>query len=257
MISMQNTANLTGVSIRGDYYDSRSLVESFHDIAIDEYADKNQEYIDVSTRLLGICYDIRHAYQGDREILLTENGMDESTMKSRGIITSKQNVYFQCNCLYPEMVYATIAINALIRIRMTKLTKKVQLDYDAYYNKNVIWDTTIITLRSFQSAFANCVREILSPNQYSRWLNHVSSRYCRIDMLALQYLDFINISYLHMTRDKRLKLFNQYSKRIVDFQYDDEHMEIDQIVTEAAKEYNSPKSQIGFEGVEYPEIVEW
>ncbi len=29
----------------------------------------------MSTRVLGVCYDVRHAYQGDREIELVDNGM--------------------------------------------------------------------------------------------------------------------------------------------------------------------------------------
>ena len=36
MLMLENTANLAGISICGDYYDLNSLVDAFHEIAIDE-----------------------------------------------------------------------------------------------------------------------------------------------------------------------------------------------------------------------------
>ena len=65
MISIRNTENFTGVTIRGDFDDFYSLVEAFFEITIDEFSEKYQKYISASTRLLGICYDIRHAYMGE------------------------------------------------------------------------------------------------------------------------------------------------------------------------------------------------
>lgn len=63
MISVQSTPNLTGVTISGDYDDLYSLVEAFHEITINEYSEKHHKYIGISIRVLGLCYDIRHAYQ--------------------------------------------------------------------------------------------------------------------------------------------------------------------------------------------------
>ncbi len=72
MITITNTPNLTGVTISGDFNDLYNLVEAFHEITINEYSEKHHRYIEISTRVLGLCYDIRHAYQGDREIELME-----------------------------------------------------------------------------------------------------------------------------------------------------------------------------------------
>ncbi|HAH95358.1 MAG TPA: hypothetical protein DHD79_10740 [Firmicutes bacterium] len=56
-------------------HDLERLVEAFHNITIDEDSEKYQGLIRMSTRVLGVCYDVRHAYQGDREIELVDNGM--------------------------------------------------------------------------------------------------------------------------------------------------------------------------------------
>lgn len=86
MIKLENTENLTGISIIGDYYDLDNLVEAFHTITVDEFSGEHSEYVEMSTRILSICYDIRHAYQGDREVVLMDNNMDE--YKRRGIVYS-------------------------------------------------------------------------------------------------------------------------------------------------------------------------
>ena len=123
MIKIKSTPNLTGVKITGDFYDFYELVEAFYDITINEFDEKHSEYIDISTRLLGLSYDIRHAYQGDRDIEIIENGMTRDIMKLHERIVPDKNLYYSCNYLYPEMFYCMIAINNLIMLRIQDITK--------------------------------------------------------------------------------------------------------------------------------------
>ncbi|MCL2166651.1 MAG: hypothetical protein FWH49_05100, partial [Clostridiales bacterium] len=240
-----------------DYEDFYALVDAFHEITIDEYAEKYHEYIDTSTRLLAICYDVRHAYMGDREIALVDNNLDEDKQKWHGIKAPKKNVYYECNCLYPEMIFATIAINELINIRMMTLSKKNHSLYGAFIDKKVIWDKPIAVLRGFQSAFAECVRETLTPNLYSRWLTSTTKPYSSIHAMAGQYLDVINLAYIDMTKEKRLKSFTAITRRISDYWLDDEYQEIKRGVTQAAKLYGCAESEIQLRGIEYPDEIEW
>ncbi len=76
MIKIETTPNLAGVRISGDYDDLYNLNNALYDITIDEFAEVNKEYIDMSMRLLGLSYDIRHASQGDRDVEAVDNGMD-------------------------------------------------------------------------------------------------------------------------------------------------------------------------------------
>lgn len=67
MISAVPTENLTGVTIEGDFDDFYEIVESIYRMTGFE-EDYDDRYWGVKNRLLGICYDMRHACMGDRDI---------------------------------------------------------------------------------------------------------------------------------------------------------------------------------------------
>ncbi len=256
MIKLQNTENLTGVSISGDFYDLDNLVDALHKITIDEFSETNSEYVDMSTRVLGVCYDIRHALQGDREIVLMDNNMDNEKMRYHSTITNTNNVYYKCNCFYPEMFYVTLALNRLVKIRVKELSKK-NYSYDCYTDKNVVWDDTIAVIRNFQSEFAKCVKELITERSFVMWLKYMNEENFFISDIYHQFLDILNLQYIKMTKEKRLKNLTKISKRIVEFDYDMEYEDIQKSINEAAIKYNCPKSEIIFEDMEYPRVTEW
>lgn len=255
MIKFENTENLTGVCITGDYYDFDNLVDAFHKITVDEYSEKNSQYAEMSLRVLGVCYDIRHAYQGDREVILLDNNMDDEKMKYHPVITTTKNVYYKCNILYTEMLYTTIALNELIKLRMKELSKKKYL-YEILYDKNVIWDDTIATIRNFQAEFAKCVKEFLTERSYNMWLKYMNHENYIFTMYQ-QYLDILSIEYINMTKEKRLKSFTKISKRIAEFDNDDEYTYIKKSIDEAAKSYNCHRNELRLRDMEYPECIVW
>jgi hypothetical protein len=256
MIRVENTPNLTGVKISGDYIDLDELVQAFYIICASDYESKHTRYNDMSTRVLGLCYDIRHAFQGDREISLVENGMDEGKMKWHSIKAPRNNVYYSCNCLYPEMFYIMIALNSLIELRIRILTKKRYVFTEAF-DKNVIWDKSIAQMRILQAAFAECLKETVSEGTFSRLLNSLNSKYSNIEMLTHQYIDHLNIRYVSMTKEKRLKNLGSFARRIANFEYDDEHEKISMTVRDAAKLFDCMPGEIKIKGLDYPEEIEW
>ena len=104
MISIKPTENLTGITICGDYTDFKELVDSIHRMTATEY-DPTDLYFGVKMRLLGMCYDIRHAFMGDRDIIFKDNGMNSDKMKWHSLITPTQNVYYSVNILFPEAIF--------------------------------------------------------------------------------------------------------------------------------------------------------
>ena len=76
MIQAKVTKNLTGITIQGDYDDFNDLVNAIYWMT---GVDSNEAglYDEVKMRLLGLCYDIRHAYMGDREVVLKDNVLNE------------------------------------------------------------------------------------------------------------------------------------------------------------------------------------
>ncbi len=256
MIIIKNTENLAGVCISGDFNDLEKLVDAFYAITIDEFSAKYQTYIAISTRVLGLCYDVRHAFQGDREVELVANGMDQDKMKFHSIIAPPNNVYYKCNYLYPEMFFVMLALNELVKLRIKELLKSRPVYNDAL-DKNVIWDDTISTIRSFQGEFMKCVKEVLTEASFKRWLKLMNGDYINIEQIAGQYVDLLNIKYINMSKEKRLKNLTIIAKRIAEFRTDDEHSDIKEVVVGAAKEYGCAEGNIRLEGIEYPEEFEW
>jgi len=256
MLKINNTENLTGVTISGDLNDLKKLIDAFYEITVDEFSEKYANYVDISTRVLGLCYDMRHAMQGDREVELVENGMDEDKMKFHSIITPTNNVYYKCNYLYPEMFFIMLALNKLVKLRIRELTKS-KYAYNNALDKNVIWDDTIATIRTFQAEFVKCVKELLTKASFSRWLKLMNDDYINIEEIAGQYVDLYNIKYINMTKEKRLKNLTKIAKKIAEFSYDAEHQEIKEVVAEAAKENSCSEGHIRIKGIEYPEEIEW
>lgn len=257
MISIRNTENLLGVTIRGDYDDFYNLVEAFYEVTIGDDSTKYKNYIDMSIRLLGLCYDVRHAYMGDRDLAFVENNLCDEKMKWHGVIAPRENLYYEFNYLYPEMIYAMIAIDELINIRMEILANKSSTAYNFYNNKKVIYDKTITTLRSFQAAFAECVRETLTPNLYSRWLNSITKPYISLSYMYQQYLDIVNLDYHEMPKDKRLKSFTAMTRRIADYFDNEEYREIKKEIMQTAKEYGCHETDIKLVSYDLPETIEW
>lgn len=67
-------------------------------------------YDEVKMRLLGLCYDIRHAYMGDREVVLKDNVLNEDLKEEMGIKNCEQNIYYSVNVLYPEALFLALAV---------------------------------------------------------------------------------------------------------------------------------------------------
>lgn len=256
MIEIDRTENLTGITIKGDFNDFDQLVDALYEITIDEENEKHQRYFNISTRLLGLSYEIRHAFQGGRDITLEPNGITDSTLKNHSIIAPKNNVYYSCNYLLPEMLVAILTINDLINLRM-RLIEKPKGNYNISENKMVIWDPTINTLRNFQSAFYTCMKEVLTPTVFTRWLGIMNKRYHDMCNIEGYYIDLLNIKYLKMSPEIRKNKITNISKRLHEYNFDNDHTNIEETIRVGAIELGCRKDQISLEGFEYPDEIEW
>ena len=63
----------------------------------------------IKNRLLGICYDMRHAFMEDRDIKLVDNGVHNEMMKWHSMILPKQEVHFSVNVMFPEAVFVALS----------------------------------------------------------------------------------------------------------------------------------------------------
>lgn len=239
MIYVKNTPNNTGVAIYGDHLDFEELYEALHAIVGDE--DEYSSYEAARIRVLGVCYDLRHALMGNREFEFVDNGMDRDKMRFRQIIAPEKNVYLVINVLWPEMLFITMALNNFIVLNYKKC-------------KHPQWDKTTAAVRKFQAAVAECLGQMVSEASFKRLLKVMLSDYNSFSYYITQYVDLLNCRFLDMTKEKRQKNLSTIAKRIAEL--GPEYEKVRHEVWEAAREYGCSAENIRL-AIEYPEHIEW
>ncbi|HLU23427.1 MAG TPA: hypothetical protein VKZ77_13260 [Bacillaceae bacterium] len=250
MIQVKNTPNYIGVTISGDYYDFETLYDSLHAIVGDEW--EWEDYEGARLRVLGVCYDIRHALMGHREVMFVENGLDEYKMKQLSVIANDKNIYLACNVLWPEVLFVLMALNDFIRLYAKKQSKGNYYALNDYRN---VWDPSIATVRSFQAVIAKCMKETIPETSINRVIKLMNHDYSWADNYATQYLDELNCRFIEMEAEKRIKNITIMAKRIAE--KGREYQAVNEAVLKATREYNCHMTEIRMSTSEYPEFIEW
>jgi len=248
VIFVKNTPNHAGVAIYGDQLDFHNLYEALHDIVGSD--EECERYYSARIRVLGVCYDLRHALMGDREIEFVDNGIDDDMRRYMAVIAPDKNVYFKINVLWPEILFVTMVLNDFI---LLYAQKKAKLKYDVLSDKQNIWDPSIAAVRSFQAAVAGLIKETVSDSSFSRMMNLMNERYWAEDY-TWQYLDVLNCRFLEMDSEKRSKSLLTMVKRLVE--RGQEYQTLRATIKASAKHYNTWEDNIKAP-VDYPEDIEW
>jgi hypothetical protein len=250
VIYISNTPNYAGVAICGDGLDFEALYEALHEVVGEE-----GEYVRFEAarlRVLGVCYDLRHALMGDREVEFVDNGMDKEKMRNMAVIAHDKNVYLKINVLWPELLFVTMALNDFVRLRAQKQARN---SYEMMLDKRNIWDAVIAQVRLFQTAIAKSIKEVVTPPSFSRVMNLLQHDYTWTDGYIEQYLDFLNIKFIAMDKEKRLKSIPTMAKRLNE--HGKEYREIESMVLAGAKKFGCPVEDIELKGIDYPEEFDW
>lgn len=236
MLSVTNTPHLTGVNIMGDYLDFEQLYETIHALLPIEGEDPAFEA--ARFRILGFCYDIRHAMLGHREYVYVDNGLTPDVMRDMQVVGGQKNLYFSFSFLYPELIFVSMALKALVEAKSYAVAQKKSIKVIEYFCESVM-DSMNAEL-SKQKAL-NAQRSI-----------HAGSR--NIGFYMTQYIDLLNLRYLDWDKEKRKQNLSIIAKRIAE--RDGEYCNVEQEVYLAAKENDCDPSQIRLRA-EYPEDIEW
>lgn len=249
MLKIKNTINNLGVTILGDYDDFEQLYEALHNIVGEE--DEYGNYESSRLRVLGLCYDIRHAMQGDREYELVDNGIDEDIMKTRSMIMPKNNVYLKINAFWPETLYILMVLNDFITMYVLGQAKD---KFQPFIDRKNIWDKNISIIRNFQATVNECIKETIPETKHNRILNSMTNQYNNFRGYATQYLDLLNIKFEAMKPEKRRDNISIMAKRLVEEGEDYESLKSELI--EASKNYNCSILELSI-NMDYPEEVTW
>lgn len=185
MIKVTNTPNLTGISIHGDYEDLKQLHSSLHRY-LSFYHQNSQalSYTDYEY-LLGLCYDIRHAFQGDRNIESIENNSssiaafasciyqtDETLIAKERKKYSAGNLYFSVEVLYPLALYYMFSLQEILDdFYLEKWFDHLDFSYEHH---ELRFDRSVIQLflDSFWAALIHALPDNTGENFYNYFEEH-------------------------------------------------------------------------------------
>lgn len=251
MIFAKNTPNNTGIAIYGDFTDFENLYEALHNVVGDE--DELIGYYSARIRVLGVCYDIRHALMGDREYEFVDNGLDEDKKKHMEVLAPDKNMYLKIYVLWPEMLFVMIALNNFLELYAKKLAK-TKYSSNLYAEAKVSWDSTIAQVRMLQAAVAECLKQTISEATYARLLNVMNGSYVSTYSYITQYIDVLNDKFINMNEEKRLKSISTFAKRIS--QLDNEYRELEAVLREEARKRNCDVNDLRL-AIDFSEEIEW
>ncbi len=212
MLALRNTPNLAGITISGDYQDLNALYQALSEVVGDEA--EFLPYDNARLRVLGVCYDIRHAFQGDRETELVETGMDRERMRWLGRILPENNLHYHVPVCYPEMLFVTMALDDFAQLYASRRVKSAPFPL---LDNRMLWDPNLAQVRLLQSQVAARLKDAVSEASYKRILNLIHHDYPWTAGYMDQYLDLLNVRYLHLDgREARKKALLTTVKRMVE-----------------------------------------
>lgn len=241
MLKVELTENYAGVTICGDYFDLDYLYDSFlHFIHNDS---KNLEEELMQNHVYGFLYDVRHAYQGDRDVILIENCLSEHTKTRLGIkkkdITDN-NAYFCFDYVLSDLLLDMV----LMQYFMTQKNKTSDY-YDPYANM----------VSFFHSCVLKALEPMLSVAQLKRVKKKVFDSTIIKGLFLPQWYEQIALTYLMMDKKTRKKEFMHIVDSILDFDQYEEFFELKEKIEAICREDNCTIAQIHFD--KFPEEIEW
>lgn len=258
MILAKPTEHLTGITLEGEYQDFYEIVESIYRITgLEE--DYNDYYWGVKNRLLGICYDVRHAYQGDRNVKLTDNGVHKELMKWHSMILPQNNVHFSVEIMFPEAVFVALAVPEMYvwssryygsRTKKQEENAKFPVQrYSDYLRDKAILDWLSTTI-------LQALADVIGDDELEKLLKFRGHLYeDHFARYVTQYIDKCNIEYLKTDPEKRKDKLRNIAKRIVQKPAAYDNMKRD--LEYSAKEYKCSIYELHDPKLEYPENIEW
>ena len=246
---------MTGITIRGDYNDFSELVDSIYRIVgLDD--NPKDMYYGVKNRLLGICYEIRHAYQGDRGITLVENSMNEDIMKWHKLITAKTNVYFSVEVLFPEAIFVAASVPQIYIFSEQyygSRAKTNEMEISSVPYAELLKDKA--NLDVLCAGIWRALGEVVGNEELEKIIHSYHLADESYMHYATEYIDKCNIELIKTSNEKRKDKLRNIAKRIV--KKPKAYYSLENELNYWAKEYNTNIYELHNPNLEYPEEIDW
>lgn len=242
MLKVELTENYAGVKISGDYNDLDNLYDSIY-YFIKEEANSLGEYI-MQNHLYGFLYDVRHAYQGDREAILVDNYLQDSKRKwleIRKKDVTEHNMYFCFNYLLPDIFLDMV----LIKFFIMNIDKKVNDVYNPYINM----------VNYFYSLVLHSLEKLLTEIKFNKVKKGLLESVVTDRIFIPQWFEIISIDYSKMTKKQREKEFMHIMDAIYNYCDYEDYLKMKIDLEKLCKEKNCSLDDLHYE--DYPEEIEW
>ncbi|TDW16466.1 hypothetical protein EDD63_12323 [Breznakia blatticola] len=245
MITVKPTKNLLGVTISGNYRDFSELVDAMHNITKfdDDSSDPNYG---ISLQVLAMCYDMRHAYQGDREI----NKVSEEVFGENMEIYNETTIIYSFNIMFPQAIFYAFAAPKLAKYaKVLVTTKELEDKYARIYSYPMyLRDKGLINYLS--AKILEAVEEVIGFEATSKLIrSYERSAVSYKDYLAL-YVDKCNIEFEKTKVEKRPMKVRTIANRFIKFP--DAYYEMYISYTKTAKKYDCNIYDLTDSSIEYP-----
>ena len=190
---------------------------------------------------------------GDRDYEFVENGMDEDKRRRMSVLAPDYNLYLVVNVLWPEILFVTMALNVFLEVYALK-KGKASGSGELFDDKKVIWDKNITQVRMLQVQLAEALQDTVSKNAYARIHNLLNECHITIIEYITQYLDILNVRFLKMDKEKRLKNISISAKRIAN--PNEEYFFLKYQVRKEADRLNCCVEDLKV-NLDYPEDIVW
>ena len=252
MLTVRTTEKLTGVTVSGTYGELNALYDALSNVTGEEESYPELEACRI--RVLGLCYDIRHAYQGDRNRGKNEYGEE----------------IFSFEYLWPELIFVFAVLNEFNRLSEGSRCYLKQEGAEKLFYHPEIKDELLERLpddvayvRYFQNLIKNAFQRTVDPKRYKKIMSDYehdySYSYARSKRyfyhFCPQWIDIQNVKYLKRAPEKRKSYLATISEKILFGNSDYDALE--DAVIAFAKEERVPEYDIELNGMEYPDEIEW
>lgn len=242
MLKVELTENYAGVTIYGDYNDLDFLYDSINYL-INGDSSSGGEYT-MQNHLYAFLYDVRHAYQGDREAILVDNYMQDYKRKwleIRKKDVTEHNVYYCFNYLLPDIFLDMVLIKHFIR----NFDKKVNDVYNPYINM----------VNYFYSLVLHSLENMLTETKFNKIKKGLLESVVTDSMFIPQWFEIISIDYSKMTKKQREKEFMHIMDAIYNYSDYEDYLKMKIDIEKLCKEKNCLLDDLHYE--DYPEEIEW
>ncbi len=242
MLKVELTENYAGVKISGDYNDLDNLYDSIH-YFIKEEPNSLGEYI-MQNHIYGFLYDVRHAYQGDREAILVDNYLQDDKRQWLGIKkkdVTEHNIYFSFNYLLPDIFLDMI----LIKNFMRNIDKKVNDVCNPYINM----------VNYFYSLALHSLENLLTEIKFNKVKRGIMNAFTYDKIFIPQWFEIISIDYAKMTKKQREKEFMHIMDSIYNYMNYQDYFDMKKELEKLCEEKNCNLDNFHYE--DYPEEIVW